>query len=1154
MSLRGWGDLAGIIGVLMSSLVTGNWTERDEARLAEFRQDAIREGLAGPGAVNADDGKQAARAVVAMITALAAGRRLSARSASPREADRPTIADIQEGIAEAESALELVALAGTPGGAGWTAQLAPLLHVQAAMLLTEVATATGKPPNLLARISAHADQIPDDLGRRVRYIGDVKVMLKLFTRELDPLDKDVVAAGDQNRNIWDQGGADFARGEALANQADATHDPKDMRTAIEELQMVWIGLPTGSEVRGRTLTMLGDMQLGLAAASNDLGSLPDAIATAITALRVADRPRVAQGAACILVDCLTMAMTAGQFQGPVAEAEEELRLALARFDQAGPAERASMLAAVAAAVGTRATALDDQSLREASRRLAGDAERTLPDTAPSAASRPAEWLLHHRSARVLLLWTAVRGFTAHDQELLRVALRVAGKLERYLAAGTGERAAIRELAGQRKNISAALRRAERGQPPASWQAAQVSSQVAAQWRDQLGQRLTPAEAARLARLGEERAIAALGLAEPDMTDPASAELIRAGLIPAAPAPVPDPEPLTLAIADLRAALSASLDSTRARHRVHELLGRCLARLPGTSPEAGTRPVLDDAIGHLSLALVTGEYTRPTTGRADLLDLLARCYREAGRLGDDAVARHRAERAALAAMRELATCVLIADSGQPALEVAVRANKIAARTVGWCLADGRAQAAVAIAESGRALVLASVTQAGRVEELLRGAGEHAAADAWAKGAEEGGFTADRAAALDTLLNASGGASLLAPPTDTEVSGNLIGTQLDAVVYLVPPDEASGAGASGHALLVRPVDTTQIEVVELPGLASLDGSPLSGYLAALERGTAMSYGPAGDPAWTTALDALGQWAYDAIMGPLIGHARGWRLDWLPRLAVIPLGDLGAIPLAAAWTSAGLLAGASRRYAIEDVVLSYAASARLLGEVARRPRQPLGERAVFIADPTGTLHFTRQVLPRLASRMYPGAEVYGRSSAPSGLATTDVILGALPGSDRQGASLLHLATHGDLNPVPAVRALDGALPLARVLRQARGRAPDAPGGLVITSACLTDVTLADFDESLTLATAFLAAGATAVIATRWPVDQDPTLALAVRLHHHLRDGHAPAEALRRAQLDLLRPGPAVRESLGPQFTAIGDERLSHPASWAGHVHHGI
>lgn len=87
-----------------------------------------------------------------------------------------------------------------------------------------------------------------------------------------------------------------------------------------------------------------------------------------------------------------------------------------------------------------------------------------------------------------------------------------------------------------------------------------------------------------------------------------------------------------------------------------------------------------------------------------------------------------------------------------------------------------------------------------------------------------------------------------------------------------------------------------------------------------------------------------------------------------------------------------------------------------------------------------------------------------------------------------------------------------------------------------------------------AFLAAGATAVIRTRWPVENGAETALSIRLHGHLRDGRDPAEALRRAQLDLLRPDDALRNSLGPHLAAVDDAELSDPASWAGHVHHGI
>jgi hypothetical protein len=618
------------------------------------------------------------------------------------------------------------------------------------------------------------------------------------------------------------------------------------------------------------------------------------------------------------------------------------------------------------------------------------------------------------------------------------------------------------------------------------------------------------------------------------------------------------------LADLDRALAPSLDDPDRRHQLHVLLGLGLGELYAVAPQARTRQLLDDAITHLNQGLATGEYHLPTTWRAFLLDALARCYRQLGVADDDAGTRHKAERAMRAALRELRGCVMIAETTEQALEIASQANELATRAVGWCLADGRERAAISIAESGRGLVLASVTLAGRAKEILRGAGEHAAADAWGTSTE-----AARAAALDVLIDISAGSSLLAAPTDATVSIDALTAKLDAVAYLVPPDEA---GSAGYAVLVRPV-TTGIEVVSLPELAVLLGGPLENYQAALDAaitgfdpGAGGMSGFRGRPegeAWASALDHLGWWTYATVMEPLIACTRGWRLDHRPRLALIPLGALGAIPFAAAWMEAAWSEEAwaeaegdteARRYAIEDLVLSYAASAGLLGEVANRPRQRIDERVVFVSDPTGAFHFSRRTLPGLATSLYPGAAVYGLNRAPNGPATTAVVLDALPGRDRQGASLLHLTTHGTVDPEPAVQTRDGTLALARILDQARGRAPDAPGGVVITSACLTDVTLTDYDESLTLATAFLAAGATAVIGTRWPVDDDTTTALSVRLHHHLKNGHAPAEALRRAQLDLLKLGPGVRESLGPGFATVEDSRLRHPASWAGHVHHGI
>jgi hypothetical protein len=1138
---------------MTNAMSTGDWSEIT-AGLASVLRQGMQEGLITPGDLPVADPEQTARMVTGLFLTLENNQQAAA---GPRGTVPAEPAKIAAELAVAEAQLAIMERDRSPG----VGLIAAAMHLRCAMLLFDLAVARSRPPDVLARLRAHIDQVPDDLARRLPIFASAKAIFRLYADGTGFLDDGAALAGDEIRDIWDLAGGDIGRAQAAAARAFATRDRADILAAIEEARMVWIGLPSGSSLRGRVLNLLADTHLTLAGVTRDPGALADALALTIAALRATTTPLMAQAAAFIMADCLSQLAVLGQCEGPLAEAGEELRNALARAG-AGPAERAALLSAAGAVAGLRAAALDDELLRRASRQLIEDAEGALPAAPPSARLDELAWTLHDRTARALHNWTMTQALVLGDAEMLPVALRVVGKLECCLAESAlpaGPLAERRKDVTQaRKRLTAAQRRSARGQPVASWAARLSARSATTLWGAQLDSQLTAQEAAELARQAIEQANAL-----------------------AAQERRPHPDEAIPIFADLDQALAPSLDDTRIRHEAHVLLGLGLAELYAADPRARTGDVLNNAITHLNQGLATGDYPLPTRWRAFLLDALARCYRAAGLRDDDAGTHHQADRAVRAALRELRGCVMIAETAGQALEIASQANMIAARAVGWCMADGRERAAISIAESGRGLVLASVTLAGQAREILCGAGAHAAADAWGTGTE-----AARAAALDVLNEVSGGNSLLAAPNDAVVSSGMLTARLDAVAYLVPPDEAGDASSDGYAVLVRPLPAG-VEVVPLPRLAILAGMPLEEYLAALaaaitafdlraeqiQLGAAATSGFRGQSegeAWASALDNLGWWAYDTVLGPLIAHIRGWRLGHLPRLALIPLGVLGAIPFAAAWTEAARTEAArteaarteaedgtgtqARRYAIEDLVLSYAASAGLLAEVAKRPRQRLGQRVVFVADPTGQFHFSRRIMPGLASSLYPGAAVYGLNRAPDGPATTAVVLGALPGSDREGASLLHLTTHGTMDPEPAVQTRDGTLPLARILDQARGRAVDAPGGLVITNACLTDVTLADYDESLTLATAFLAAGATAVIGTRWPVDDDATTALSVRLHHHLNGGCAPAEALRRAQLDLLRPGPELRNGLGPQFAAISDARLRHPASWAGHVHHGI
>jgi CHAT domain-containing protein len=79
---------------------------------------------------------------------------------------------------------------------------------------------------------------------------------------------------------------------------------------------------------------------------------------------------------------------------------------------------------------------------------------------------------------------------------------------------------------------------------------------------------------------------------------------------------------------------------------------------------------------------------------------------------------------------------------------------------------------------------------------------------------------------------------------------------------------------------------------------------------------------------------------------------------------------------------------------------------------------------------------------------------------------------------------------------------------------------------------------DGPLSLARAFLSAGTPTVVASLWPVPDEPTAPLITSLHQRLRAGDTPAAALRAAQLALLRSQqPSLRSpAVWSVFEAFG------------------
>ncbi|MEG3894318.1 MULTISPECIES: CHAT domain-containing protein [unclassified Microcoleus] len=157
-----------------------------------------------------------------------------------------------------------------------------------------------------------------------------------------------------------------------------------------------------------------------------------------------------------------------------------------------------------------------------------------------------------------------------------------------------------------------------------------------------------------------------------------------------------------------------------------------------------------------------------------------------------------------------------------------------------------------------------------------------------------------------------------------------------------------------------------------------------------------------------------------------------------------------------------------------------------------------------------------------------------------------------------IIHLATHGDFQPGGAensyIQFWDTKLRLNQ-LDQLKLSNPQVE--LLVLSACTTAVG----DEQAELGFAGLAvhAGVKSALASLWYVSDVGTLGLMTEFYQQLRTAPIKAEALRQAQLAMLRgevrlqDGYLVRSGnnqalpLPSELAARGDRNLSHPYYWA-------
>ncbi|WP_328468751.1 CHAT domain-containing protein [Streptomyces sp. NBC_00448] len=592
--------------------------------------------------------------------------------------------------------------------------------------------------------------------------------------------------------------------------------------------------------------------------------------------------------------------------------------------------------------------------------------------------------------------------------------------------------------------------------------------------------------------------------------------------------------------------------------------------------------------------------------------LGRAYRTRGELrGDD---RGAGRRVGLDALRGHAWAALLQSGTEHAAQAVVQATDTAFEVAGWCLRDNVPEQAVRALDACRGLVLHAATTSRTVPERLVAAGRDDLAAEWSAAGLGPADPADPLTAVQAplavpsslrrrVLAALTGTDpvqdgLLDPPDPDEIAAALRTLRKDALVYLVP---ATG-DTPGSAVVVT--STGAGHAVPLPTLAA-DAAALRDYVRAPVAGSGDAPAPGTFPgsgsgsgsgrvlgpvpgyasassataSLRSRLDRVCGWAWYTGMRPLL-DVFATRTGRVPRLVLVPMGTLGLVPWHAAWRQGP---DGGRRYALHDAEISYAASARLLCDVAARPPAAHTGAALVVGDPTGDLRYAGEEADAVQRAFYPRGRFLGHreGGASDGPGTPAEVLAWLTGEAAGGAdgpagagveegagvagtagveegAVLHLACHAAISADTrhtAHLALHGGELAAEDLTEATGATGGSGLGLVLLAACRTHVSGRGHNEAYSLATAFLVAGARSVIGSLWPVPDDATSVLMFLVHHYLRaEGEPPATALRRGQLWMLDPArelPAsLPASLAERTRHIDPDDLS---AWAGFTHLG-
>jgi CHAT domain-containing protein len=277
-------------------------------------------------------------------------------------------------------------------------------------------------------------------------------------------------------------------------------------------------------------------------------------------------------------------------------------------------------------------------------------------------------------------------------------------------------------------------------------------------------------------------------------------------------------------------------------------------------------------------------------------------------------------------------------------------------------------------------------------------------------------------------------------------------------------------------------------------------------------------------------------DILAGAVKGLPPG-----ITRLILVPDGPLHRLPFDALRPQRDAAPLASR-YELEIVP-----SATLWLQWRRNPPRPGAQRALAFADPELEISGDRQAVVRnaaLQQGLSVGRLPHARRESRSlerHLGSVEALVGkqaserALKDRDLRGYDILHFAAHAvadESHPERSAVLLSPGAEGEDGLLQAREiEGLDLDGRIVVLSACQTAAgAILSGEGVLSLARAFFAAGARAVIGTSWPIRDEDAAVLFDAFYAKLGGGASLSQALAFAKTEAMQAGlpPAAWASL--------------------------